>query len=215
MPTCPYQLKYIIQQRGYILFCWWSAWTVDGVRTDLQTAHLAFTPDLRACSFLRLAKDFMTCWKVSALYSSYYACEVIIYWEKRCLLFLELARVSTIHISFESRILSDLCQVFGVKKSRTTPYHPMGDGLVERMNRSLLSLLHSHVDRNRDWEEHLQLSLFLYQTARHATTGLSLYKILFGTNPPSLQISNMPGVVYPDPSEYSSNLRSKILELRE
>ena len=151
MPTCPYQLKYIIQQRGYILFCWWSAWTVDGVRTDLQTAHLAFTPDLRACSFLRLAKDFMTCWKVSALYSSYYACEVIIYWEKRCLLFLELARVSTIHISFESRILSDLCQVFGVKKSRTTPYHPMGDGLVEQMNRSLLSLLRSHVDRNRDW----------------------------------------------------------------
>ena len=95
------------------------------------------------------------------------------------------------------------------------PYHPMGDGLVERMNRSLLSLLHSHVDRNRDWEEHLQLSLFLYQITRHATTGLSLYKILFGTNPPSLQISNMPGVVYPNPSEYSSNLRSKVLELRE
>lgn len=117
--------------------------------------------------------------------------------------------------NFESRVLSDLCQAFGVKKSRTTPYHPMGDGLVERMNRSLLSLLRSHIDRDRDWEEHLQLLLFLYRTTRHATTGLSPYEILFGTNPPSLHISNMPGVVFPDPSEYSSNLQSKILELRE
>ena len=30
--------------------------------------------------------------------------------------------------NFESRILSDLCAAFGVTKSRTTPYHPMGDG---------------------------------------------------------------------------------------
>ena len=28
--------------------------------------------------------------------------------------------------NFESRILADLCAAFGVKKSRTTPYHPHG-----------------------------------------------------------------------------------------
>ena len=43
--------------------------------------------------------------------------------------------------NFESCILRDLCSAFGVKTSHTTPYHSMGDGLVERMNRSLLSLL--------------------------------------------------------------------------
>ena len=37
--------------------------------------------------------------------------------------------------NFESRILSDLCRAFEVKKSHTTPYHPTGDGLVERMNK--------------------------------------------------------------------------------
>ena len=36
--------------------------------------------------------------------------------------------------NFESKLLGDLCTAFGVKKSRTTPYHPMGDGLVEHMN---------------------------------------------------------------------------------
>ena len=71
--------------------------------------------------------------------------------------------------NFKSRILSDLCRAFGVKKSRTTPYHPMGDGLVERMNRSLLTLLRSFVDREEDWEKHLQLLLFIYRTTKHAT----------------------------------------------
>ena len=59
--------------------------------------------------------------------------------------------------NFESRILSNLCTAFGVKKSYTTPYHPMGDGLAERMNRSLLNLLRVYTANKHDWEEHLQL----------------------------------------------------------
>ena len=39
---------------------------------------------------------------------------------------------------FKSRILSDLCSAFGVKKSHTTT---LGDGLLERMNRSYLVYL--------------------------------------------------------------------------
>ena len=64
--------------------------------------------------------------------------------------------------NFESRISSDLCAVFGVKKSHTTPYLPMGDGLVERMYRSLLNLLQAYTDNRHDWEEYLQLLLFFY-----------------------------------------------------
>ena len=102
-----------------------------------------------------------------------------------------------------------------MKKSRTTPYHPMGDGLVECMNRSLLNLLHSYVHREGDWEEHIQLLLFVYRTTRHATTGLSPYEVLFGSNPPSLQISSLPSSMIPEPSEYSESLKSKLLQLRE
>ena len=114
-----------------------------------------------------------------------------------------------------SQILSDLCKAFGVKKSRTTPYRPMGDGLVERMNRSLLNLLRSYVDREGDWEEHFQLLLFLYRTTKHATACLSPYEVLFGSNPPSLQIPSLPSSMIPEPSEYSESLKSKLLELRE
>ena len=117
--------------------------------------------------------------------------------------------------NFESSFLADLCTVFGVKKSHTTPYHPMGDGLVERMNRSLLTLMCSYVDMEKDWEEHLQLLLFLYRTSKLAITGLSSYEVLFGSNPPSLNILHLPSALIPEPSEYSTCLKSKVLELRE
>lgn len=111
--------------------------------------------------------------------------------------------------NFESRILGDLCKAFGVKKSHTTPY-PMGDGLVEKMNRSLSNLLRTFVEKEDSWEEHLQMLLLIYRTTKHSTTGL----FLFGSNPPSQQIPDMSTSVIPEPSHYSLNLKHK-LELRE
>ena len=43
--------------------------------------------------------------------------------------------------NFESTILKHTLQAYGIKKSRTTVYHPQGDGMVERFNCSLLQLL--------------------------------------------------------------------------
>ena len=40
--------------------------------------------------------------------------------------------------NFESTVLKQTLDVFGIRKSHTTAYHPQGDGLVERFNRSLL-----------------------------------------------------------------------------
>ena len=39
--------------------------------------------------------------------------------------------------NFESTIFRQTLEVFGIKKSHTTAYHPEGDGMVERLNRSL------------------------------------------------------------------------------
>ena len=102
--------------------------------------------------------------------------------------------------------------------SQEKPCHPIppdGDGLVERMIRSLLTILRSFVDREEDWEKHLQLLLFIYRTTKHATTGLSPYEVLFGCNPSVLQIPNLPGPVVPDPAEYSAALKRKLYVLRE
>ena len=42
---------------------------------------------------------------------------------------------------FENKIMHELCLLGGSHKTKTTPYHPESDGLVERFNRTLNPLL--------------------------------------------------------------------------
>ena len=91
----------------------------------------------------------------------------------------------------------------------------MGDGLVERMNRSLITLLRTYVEGESLWEEHLQLLLFIYRTTRHSSTGFSPYEILFGSNPHSTQIPVLQSSFYPEPSDFYENLKAGLAQLRE
>ena len=85
--------------------------------------------------------------------------------------------------AFESLLLRHTLDAFGIKKSRTTAYHPQGDGMVERFNRSLLQLLRTNVEREEEWECHLSLVLFAYRTAIHSSTGVSPFVMMFGRQP--------------------------------
>ena len=58
---------------------------------------------------------------------------------------------------FEAQVLAEVCRLLNIKKTRTTPYHPQSDGLVERFNRTLLSMLSTMVGTHHDtWEEHVR-----------------------------------------------------------
>ena len=124
---------------------------------------------------------------------------------------------------FEGAILEQLCRLYGVKKSRTTAYHPAGNGQCERFNRTLHNLLRTlPLSRKGDWASCLPQLLFSYNTTPHQSTGESPFFLMFGREP-NLPIDFVLGQV-PDPlpgtvqnwvAEHCSTLRVAFASARE
>ena len=113
--------------------------------------------------------------------------------------------------NFESTLLQQTLATFGIHKSRTTAYHPEGDGMVERFNRSLLQMLRVYVDQ-ADWEQYLPLMLFAYRTAAHTSTGISPFELMFSRSP---HMSELPPLAAFDTGTYQHQLRTKLAQLQD
>ena len=113
--------------------------------------------------------------------------------------------------NFESSILFQTLQAFGIEKSRTAAYHPQGDGMVERFNRTLLQLLRSYVESQSDWECYLPLILYAYRTAAHSSTGVSPFMMMYGRSHSFSQLTHANAF---DSSTYPGHL-AKLAELRD
>ena len=82
---------------------------------------------------------------------------------------------------FENKIMQELCILCGSHKTRTTPYHPESDGMVERFNRTLLMMLAMFAGKNReDWDDLLPAVMMTYRSSVHESTGFSPYRLMFG-----------------------------------
>ena len=82
---------------------------------------------------------------------------------------------------FESDVFQEMCKILGIEKTRTTPYHPQSDGMVERANRTIENMLSAFVSENqKDWDEYLPLLMLAYRSSIHEATGVSPCEMMFG-----------------------------------
>ena len=86
--------------------------------------------------------------------------------------------------NFESELIREVRALYGVQKTRTSPYHPQGNGQTERFNHTLCSLIKSlGMTERRKWPDALPHLLMIYNTTPHSVTGISPYTLMFGRKP--------------------------------
>ncbi len=86
--------------------------------------------------------------------------------------------------AFMSRTIRELYELLGIKSIRTSVYHPQTDGLVERFNRTLKTMIRKFVHEDaKNWDKWLEPLLFAVREVPQASTGFSPFELLYGRQP--------------------------------
>ena len=82
---------------------------------------------------------------------------------------------------FESEVVAEICKLLHIDKTRTTPYHPQSDGMIERFNRTLIQMLATCAENHPfNWENHIKKVCMAYNVSKQSTTQYSPFFLMFG-----------------------------------
>jgi hypothetical protein len=83
--------------------------------------------------------------------------------------------------NFDSDLMKRLSELMGLAKTRTTPYNPSSNGLIESFNRTVLQMMRCFVSQNQeDLDEHLPLLAGAYRSTPHTSTGFTPNRLMLG-----------------------------------
>ncbi|KAK7097274.1 hypothetical protein V1264_004279 [Littorina saxatilis] len=92
--------------------------------------------------------------------------------------------LSDLGTQFTSDVMREVMRLISVSQLHTTPYHPQTNGLCERFNGTLKSMVKKLMaDRPKDWDRYLPFALFAYREIPQESTGYSPFELLYGRNP--------------------------------
>lgn len=115
---------------------------------------------------------------------------------------------------FESQIFAEICKLLQINKTRTTAYHPQSDGMVERFNKTLVTMLSTFMnDHHTDWDEMLQYVMMAYRSCEHETTGISPNLCMLGretTCPLDIMFEMHPSTKFMPTHQYVWELKEKL-----
>ena len=86
-------------------------------------------------------------------------------------------------VNLESHLIHHLCKLLGTEKLHTSTYHPEGNGITERLNKSFKPNLAKFVnDDHNDWELFLQM-ISAYNNCNHSSIKMTQYQAQFSRPP--------------------------------
>ena len=82
---------------------------------------------------------------------------------------------------FENDLFKEIAKLCGVKRIRTTKYHPQSNGKVEHMSQTIIFMLQILLELHKSkWTDHINKLVFACNCTKHPRTGYSAYFLLFG-----------------------------------
>ena len=118
---------------------------------------------------------------------------------------------------FESKLFQEMCVMMGVKKTRTTPFHPQSDGISERNIKTLTKMIAMTTDDQCEWDANLNFLSMAYRATPHDSTGVSPNYMMYGRDV-NMPVDVMVGLPSDHPKstlEYVQKLRRQLEEAYE
>lgn len=115
--------------------------------------------------------------------------------------------------NFESAVFKEMCHLFGIEKTHTTPFRPQSDGQVERFNATLQKILASTAEHcHWDWDLMIPYAVMAYRATKHSATGFTPNFMMFGR-----EISEPVDLVagLPPDSDHASSVPEYVQQMRE
>jgi len=121
--------------------------------------------------------------------------------------------------NFTSRLFQEMCQLLGVKKTQTTAFRPQSNGIVERLNKTIGTMIASYIEDNqRCWDEELSLLMMAYRATPHETLGLTPNELMLGRQvnmPVDIMVRLPQTPEFTGENSYVASLRIRLQEAYE
>jgi transposase InsO family protein len=123
---------------------------------------------------------------------------------------------------FEAELFKELLERLGIKKVRISRQRPQGQGGVERVHQTILSLLKKILaaedESQSAWEDYLPFILMRYRVSNHSSTGYSPHELFMGRqmNIPLEWLLETPPALQPmSAATYYSSLEERIEKIHK
>lgn len=116
--------------------------------------------------------------------------------------------------NFEAKLFQEMGKLLGIKKTRTTAYRPQSDGLVERFNRTLITMVTAYAaDHQRTWDKYLPMLTMAYRSTPQESSGLSPNQLMLGREvnlPIDILMGQPPETKEVETNAYAAELRERM-----